>query len=329
MVTDLLSRAVCKTMTWNFRMWGFGEAIALRGLLEAGTLLGDAEPRGFVHGLLRGWIGRGAARSPEDHVAPGRELIVFHQQTGDPQFLDIARRLAALHESFPAAPSGARRHRPDQPGWRGQIWVDSLDVDAPFLARLAWATGEDRYYDLAAAEALGYCRELQDETSGLFIHGNETHCGPNGGWWARGNGWALLGLVDTLTVLPGAHPSWNELHQRLGAQVAGLAGVQQEGGLWRTLLDHDEAYLESTLAVMAAVALREAFDHDLLDRGTFGAMEARARAAVRELIDDDGALGLVSDATPIGQSRVYLTRPFGTFPWGQGPLLLMLCQDLS
>jgi unsaturated rhamnogalacturonyl hydrolase len=26
---------------------------------------------------------------------------------------------------------------------------------------------------------------------------------------------------------------------------------------------------------------------------------------------------------------VYATRPFGTFPWGQGPLLLALCQEVE
>jgi unsaturated rhamnogalacturonyl hydrolase len=42
-------------------------------------------------------------------------------------------------------------------------------------------------------------------------------------------------------------------------------------------------------------------------------------------VSPEGQLALVSDATPIGELRMYLTRPFGIFPWGQGPLLMMLC----
>ena len=56
-------------------------------------------------------------------------------------------------------------------------------------------------------------------------------------------------------------------------------------------------------------------------------MERHARAAVMKLIDEDGALSLVSDATPIGSLKMYATRPMGVFPWGQGPLLLMLTKS--
>jgi unsaturated rhamnogalacturonyl hydrolase len=62
----------------------------------------------------------------------------------------------------------------------------------------------------------------------------------------------------------------------------------------------------------------------LLPEGQYRVMRDRARAAVLDHVSEDGALALVSDATPIGELRMYVTRPFGIFPWGQGPLLLML-----
>jgi hypothetical protein len=58
-------------------------------------------------------------------------------------------------------------------------------------------------------------------------------------------------------------------------------------------------------------------------------MERAARAAALRLFKDGGALDLVSDATPIGELRMYASRPFGVFPWGQGPLMLMLSQAES
>ena len=62
----------------------------------------------------------------------------------------------------------------------------------------------------ALDEILGYARALQVEAdkkeAGLFWHGFEMDCGNNGQLWARGNGWALMGLVETLTLLPEAHP---------------------------------------------------------------------------------------------------------------------------
>ena len=323
---ERLRAAAAVTMRWNYRVWGFGEATALRGLLRAGDVLGDAAPIGFVHGILRAWLGRGVARNNEDHVGAGRELLDLYRRTGDAQFLEGARRLAALNAGFPKGPHGARYHRGDTPGWRWQIWVDCMDVDGPFLAALAQVTGEPAYCDQAAEELLGYARTLQSD-GGLLFHGFERDCGRNGRLWARGQGWALMGLVDTLALLPREHPGWAELHQRLVALVDALGAAQDIDGLWHTVVDRPETYLESTLAAMAAYALREGFAHRVLDAGAYGEMEAKARAAMHREVGGDGALRRVSDATPVGALATYATRPFGIFPWGQGPLLLALCQE--
>ncbi|HVJ02967.1 MAG TPA: glycoside hydrolase family 88 protein, partial [Sphingomonas sp.] len=297
-MTALVRAAADVAMRWNYRVWGFGEEIALAGLLRAGDLLGDPAPSAFVHGLMRAWLGRGVARSNEDHVGPGRILLAMHKRTGDDRFVDAARALAALNAGFPRGPNGIRFHRADTPGWRQQIWVDCMDIDGPFLAALAVATGEDRYFEQAVEELLGSARTLQAE-SGLLHHGFERDAGRNGQLWARGNGWALMGLVDTLALLPRSHPAWAELHQRTVALADALAAAQDPGGLWHTVVDDPATYLESTLAAMVAYALREAFAHDVLDAARHGDMERRARAAMHAQVDAAGVLRLVSEATPV------------------------------
>lgn len=325
-MTALIRAVADVAMRWNYRVWGFGEEIALAGLLRAGDVLGDPAPQAFVHGLMRGWLGRGVAHSNEDHVAPGRILVAMHARTGDPRFLDAAASLAALNKGFPRGPNGIRYHRADTPGWRHQIWVDCMDIDGPFLTALAQATGDDRYYDQAVEDLLGYARTLQTN-GGLLHHGFERDAGRNGQLWARGNGWALMGLVDTLIILPRTHQGWGELQQRTTALVEALASAQDESGLWHTVVDDPATCQESTLAAMVAYALHEAFAHRLLDAARYGAMARRARAAMLSQVAADGVLQLVSDATPVGQHSTYATRPFGAFPWGQGPLLLALCQE--
>ncbi len=96
--------------------------------------------------------------------------------------------------------------------------------------------------------------------------------------------------------------------------------------MWHTVINDTDTYLESTLATMAAYALHEAFKHGVLEASRYEEMERKARSAMHEHVKD-GTLLLVSDATPVGARAVYATRPFGTFPWGQGPLLLALCQE--
>jgi unsaturated rhamnogalacturonyl hydrolase len=322
---DALLRAVATcTMRWPFRLWAFGEAVALRGLLAASRATGDGELLGFVRALLRTYIGRGVGRSAEEHVAPGAELLQLHALDGDEAWLDAARALARLYESSPVGPHGVRYLRPDLPGWRRQIWVDSMDGAPPFLARLARVTGDESHAGEAVSALLGYARLLQDEQSGLFVHGFDEHCGANGQHWARGNGWAALGLVETLAWLPRETARAGELRHRLTALLDGLATRQHASGLWPTVLDRPETPLETTLAVMSVCAIDRAGEAGLLSSDPHRAMRDRAHAAVLDHVSAAGELGLVSDATPIGELRMYATRPFGIFPWGQGPLLLML-----
>ena len=324
----LLRKVVNTTMTWNYRVWGFGEAISLRGLLRAGEILQDKVPLAFVHGVLRSWLGRGVANSPEDHVGAGRELIAMHRVTGDPAFLEAARKMANLHAQFAPGPHGARCHRPDTPGWRHQIWVDCMDVDGPFLTALGQYTGETVFTDQGVKEILGYARTLQND-NGLLSHGFEKDAGRNGELWARGNGWALMGLVDTLVTIPRSHPDFEELLGRTLHLVVALKKHQHSEGLWHTVIDQTETYLESTLAAMTAYSLNEAFEHGLLEQRDFADMALRARRAMLNQVDANGALKLVSDATPVGALSTYASRRFGVFPWGQGPLLLALSQEMK
>jgi unsaturated rhamnogalacturonyl hydrolase len=313
-LTPHIGRVAAWPLAYPFRVWGFGEGIALRGLLETHEPLYE----GFVRGLFRSWVGRGGPQGFEDHVAPGYELLMLHERTGEAALLDAACRLAELHSSFPAC-EGARLHRTDQPGWKRQIWVDCMHVDGPFLARLGRITGRAELLDEAADQVLSYARLLQNE-SGLFRHGWEASSGPNGQLWARGNGWALTGMLDTLAELPANHAARPEIEERLANLLAVLEQRQTPRGLWHTVIDDETTYEETTLAAMLAYILRSAGDRQ------YERMRSAAEAAVLQHVSESGVLLLTSEATPVSERNVYATRRFGAFPWGQGPLLLLMCQ---
>ena len=206
-----------------------------------------------------------------------------------------------------------------------------MDVDAPFLIKLGLLTNEEAFIQQGVDEILAYCQALQEledkATLGLFWHGYESRCGRNGQLWARGNGWAIMGLVETLRLLPAEHKEREELQERLLKLCTAIQRFQHQDGLWHTVINHPETYLESTLAVMVAFTLRDAFEAGLLNMSQFGEMERKARSAAIKCINEAGELTLVSDATPVSELNMYATRPFGVFPWGQGPLLLMLSQS--
>jgi len=320
---DVLRSVTTRTMRLPFRLWGFGEAIALEGLLAASECLCDREPHGFVEALIRATLASGIGSHPEDHLVPGMSILSLYRQTGDDDFLGGARNLAAFYNSLPENPYGAKLYRSGQPGWKNQIWVDQMNVGAPFLAALFALTGEEIYLRAATRELLAHARLLQDETSGLMWHGYESACGRNGELWARGNGWAAMGMSQTLAWIPGPDPARTEIVERLTLLLRRLARLQDASGLWHTVVDDSTTPLETTLAAMIAYAIPAAQCRGL-EVSEFEPMASAACAAVLQHISQDGALQLVSDATPIGTRRMYATRPFGVFPWGQGPLLLLL-----
>jgi unsaturated rhamnogalacturonyl hydrolase len=311
-VTPAIRNAAQHLLGYPFRIWGFGEGIGVRALLATGDPLHE----GFVRGLFASWLGRGGPRTSEDHVAPGSELLALHERSGERALLDAARRLALLLTSLPEL-EGVRLHRADQPGFKRQIWVDCVHVDGPFLARFARVSGRHEYFDEAARQLLTYARLLQ-EPSGLFRHGWEGACGPNGQLWARGNGWALTGLLDTAAELPPEHGAIPEIRQRIDTLLRALERHQAPDGLWHTLIDDQSTYRETTLAAMLGYALHGR-------AGSFERMRSAAETAVLQNVSPAGELALTSEATPVAERHMYATRPFGVYPWGQGPLILLYC----
>jgi len=204
-----------------------------------------------------------------------------------------------------------------------------MHLDGPFLSLLAHLIDDERYADLAANILLSHAHVLQNEHSGLFSHGfNDATGQTNGVHWGRGQGWALLGLVDTAAHLPDQHPSQDEIRQRFAALVEGLAATEVNPGAWHTVVDAPETYLESSVGAFVALGVGRGIATNLLP-WSWSALADRAWNATEECISTDGVLQGVSDATPVGPNAAhYGARSRSSFPWGQGPALLAASERL-
>jgi len=324
----LAAAATERTLAYPYRVWGFGEDVALRALLEVREITGDERPAAFVHDLVSGWSRQRAPLGPPDHVAPGVPLLHLHAAHGDDHLLATALELGALLAGFPRV-DGIAVHRRDLGAWRDTIWVDCMALDAPFLTALGRAAGDDAWTAFGVEQLLAYASVLRDPETGLFHHGYDVAARRRSACrWARGNGWALHGLVDTLEALAPAHPARGEVVGILGALLAALAPRQDASGPWHTVLDDPTTPLENSTAAMFASAALKACRLGLVApdlQRAVDAMNARAAAALAARVDADGGLR-VSTATPIGDRATYAERDDGVFPWGQGPLLLTLLE---
>jgi unsaturated rhamnogalacturonyl hydrolase len=315
--TERIAEATTRS---RYKIWGFGESIAMEGLIAAGGRF-----REYARSTIESWArSAGPLRDePLAHVTPGLPLLLLHEEQPDPVLCGRILELESVLAGAQRGHAGARIHRPDLAGWEHEVWVDCMHLDGPFLALLGHQTNDPARLELAAELLLSNARVLQDEASGLFSHGFDDATGkPNRVHWGRGQGWALLGLVDTLHLLPEGSAGYAEICERLSALVAGLDRWEQEPGRWSTVVDRPETYRESSVSAFAALGVQRAMRWGLLDQDHAG-MVQRAWDATLVQVAPTGELTGVSDATPVGADAAhYDARPLGSYPWGQGPALL-------
>jgi len=326
---DLIHCLATRTIVYPYKVWGYGEAIGLEGLLAAADATGAPAYFQFVHGLIDAWVAARPEIGFADHVAPGQVLLAIYERTGDERLLRQALRLARFFAGLPRSPEGAALHRPDHPEFAAYVYVDCLAVDAPFLCHLAQLTGDAQFFRLATDLLLGHIRVLQDQTNGLFYHlYDSARRQTNGAFWGRGNGWAILGLLATLERLPHDDPAQGTIRTALERQAAALVKVQDESGHWHTVLDRPDTSLEASVSAFLSAALTHGVRVGLLP-GWYLDTADRAWSALRTSVDANGTVAGVSQATPPGDAAHYNQVPTGgLYPWGQGPALLAATERL-
>jgi unsaturated rhamnogalacturonyl hydrolase len=291
---------------------------------------------------MRAWATRATPYRELDNTAPGHAMCAVCERTGDKllrdaavelaRFLTQRSKLAGVYASFERAPlidpydgsplSDADRELLDDPG--PGAFVDCLHFDPPFLVHLGVLTGDESFVHEGAVQALDTVRLLQSADTGIFHHFFLERTQRRYGYgWSRGQGWALLGLLDVLELLPASHPARGPLTSSLHALVEGLLATQNPSGHWPTLLDQPDAPLETSACLFFAAGIARAVRLGLVDRDLL-AVADRAYTAGMSAVGDDGVVSGVSRAVWASTARGhYLAVPTGDLvPWGQGPLLL-------
>jgi unsaturated rhamnogalacturonyl hydrolase len=295
-VLDVVEAVALRALDYPYKMWGFGEGMALLGLLWAAERCGRPEWTDAVAELVTPTLS--APPGPVDHLIAVDVLLELRRQR---QSIGVRPAIERFRQTVWRDGVPVPTHRPDLPDLAGTVWVDCMHTDGPGLP------------PSAAAEAISVaCARLQD-SSGLFSHGFDVRTvTANGVHWGRGQGWALHGLIAV--EAPAAT-------RRL---LSALAAVEEDGR-WRTIADDPAAPLENSVSALVAAGIRRGIASGRVDP-LWKPLAERALAAAVAALDGDGGLP-VSAATPAGPPEVYLARPAGIFPWGQGPLLLALLED--
>ncbi|MEX2647800.1 MAG: glycoside hydrolase family 88 protein [Alphaproteobacteria bacterium] len=291
-----LRRLARRTRRYDFPVWFWGDAIAFDGLLDAAELAGDAASQRFCRRFAVRWAGQ--PRAWTDTLTPGAAVLRLHRATRSPELL-----------------------------------VDSLYHVPTFLAELATATGDRAWADEAVETWISHVARLRHRQGPLLCHNHDVASDRWRGYgWGRGNGWAILGLVDTLGALPARHPGRHALTADLKALARAILPLQDASGFWRTLLHDHEAYLESSTAAFFGASFTKAVRLGLLGPAYARSADLAWRATLSRIDREGGLLG-VSGVTwvasaPTEELALYKSMPTEVNAWGQGAALRFAAERL-
>jgi len=307
------------------RHWGDG--ILMLGLLEAADALGEER------------YAQGARRWLDAHLAEGVNLadgatwdwgalplpaLALYRRTREERYLALARQVCEhiTTKARRTADGAVVTH-----AGRPQLWVDSMYFTAPGLVWTAAVTGEQRYVDEALREVEVHASHLLDASTGLFRHMWDEESGQRSPCpWARGNAWAALATLEVVNALPPDHPRRASLAEMLRRQMEAVVRLQDASGLWHTVLDRPDSYLETSCAAMFALAILRDVHGGVPQGGWLPAeMLASARRAwdgVRAQVTPEGRVTGVSAGTPPGDLETYQRVPLGSQTFGTGFVLL-------
>jgi unsaturated rhamnogalacturonyl hydrolase len=315
----------------------WGDAILCDGLLYAARVLkSDApveaaqrwfEPKLATGPRTKGWFWFWAAEA-----LPALDL---HLKTDDPRYLDYARTIVAFMENSAArTPDGA--FVPHPPAL--EVWIDVCYFTAPALALLGRISGNSAMVESAADQMIVHRDQLIDPDSGLFWHvayvDRKAHspC-----LWARGNSWFSIAAPQVLAEIEAAGRTHRlaakveKISQALALQLNKVASLQDESGLWHTVIDRRDSYLEASSAAGFALGLGRAIRARLpgLDAARARDAYSRALGAICSKINADGAFTDVSQQTPPGDFAFYNTIEVGTAPFATGACMMALSEALE
>jgi unsaturated rhamnogalacturonyl hydrolase len=317
--------------TWRDGMPAFfwGEGVCLLGMIR----FAEAAGRPFPPRVSR-WLDEHAREDLTldhvNHVAPGTAAVL----DGRPPASALADRLIGwLHASdaVTRAPNGAIEH------WPGGVWADTTFMAGLFLGHLGAARGDAKLVSEFARQWLAHAEILQDDETGLFVHGS--HLGrPIRCFWGRANAWMALSAVEYLELADGspdlvAPDDVHAIRTRLARQLRTLARYQPEHGVWSVLVDdqpENAGILETSAAAGLGAAMLRA---GRVVPGLSEAVGVAGRRAVAGALAyvEEGALTRVSAGTvlqlvPFGYSVIRDDRPQ---LWGQGLALHAIAAALA
>ena len=285
---------------------------------------------------MRAWYARHLAKGlPSKNVntmAPMLGMTLLYKETGDEPYRPIIEEWSQwVMTQMPRTQEGGLQHITSDDVNEQQLWDDTLYMTCLFLYQAGDALGREDMKQEAEYQFLLHIKYLHSPKTGLWYHGycfqGRHHFGQ--AYWGRGNSWFTACAVDFAEWIPDG-PVRRLILNTWQEQCKALLSVQDpESGLWHTLLDQPDSYLETSASAAIAYGLLKGSRLGLLDEDCRAAGEKALQGVIAQ-VAEDGTVQGVSYGTPMGWTQdFYRTIPIQPTAYGQGLTFLMLTEKFA
>lgn len=285
---------------------------------------------------MRAWYARHLAKGlPSKNVntmAPMLGMTLLYKEIGDETYRPIIEEWSQwVMTQMPRTQEGGLQHITSDDVNEQQLWDDTLYMTCLFLYQAGDALGREDMKQEAEYQFLLHIKYLHSPKTGLWYHGycfqGRHHFGQ--AYWGRGNSWFTACAVDFAEWIPDG-PVRRLILNTWQEQCKALLSVQDpESGLWHTLLDQPDSYLETSASAAIAYGLLKGSRLGLLDEDCRAAGEKALQGVIAQ-VAEDGTVQGVSYGTPMGWTQdFYRTIPIQPTAYGQGLTFLMLTEKFA
>lgn len=317
----------------RYQHWEWTQGVGLYGLWKLFT---KTEEKKYLDILVRFFDRQLAIGFPAlnvNTVTPFLAMSCLGEYLQEEKYLAPCRESARwIMESFPRTQEGGFQHMTSDTLNDQELWDDTLFMTVLFLCNMGRIENDPAYIEEAQRQFLLHAKYLADPQTGLWYHGwtfNGRHHFA-GAFWGRGNCWVTIAIPEFLSMAE-CDPAVREtLTSVLAHQVESLKKHQDASGMWHTLIDDADSYVESSATCGFGYGILRAVRMGLI-AAEYEAIAWKALEPILGYIDADGVVQQVSYGTPMGRESkdFYKKIEIKPMPYGQALAMLFLIECLG
>lgn len=317
----------------SWHVWNWPQGVGLYGLYAYYKQTNSETAHKMLHKWFEDRLVEGSPPKNVNTMAPLLTMAFLYEDENKTEYKPYLEQWADwVMYDMPRTDENGLQHMTYGPPNTNQLWADTLMMTVLPLAKIGLLLDKPEYVEEAKRQFLIHIKYLADRKTGLWYHGwtFEGHHHFAEALWARANCWATISIPEIIEILDlkKGDSLYEFLIETLQSQVKALAEYQDESGLWPTLIDDPDSYLESSATAGFAFGILKGIRKRYISRDYLPLAEKAIKGLIDQ-INEDGEVENVSIGTALEDNLDYYRNiRKTTMPYGQSLAILALTEYL-